>query len=111
MLLVKCCDKLIYLLLLHNRDKFVYRCLDACVGVTDTIEESVAHREDLLRRLDSKSLLAEYFHIVFDFAGPLFCNQKMAELLLTSMLSVGLHQYQELFCDLITLLASAQPKV
>eukprot|EP00981_Chlorochromonas_danica_P006414 scaffold1389_cov251-Ochromonas_danica.AAC.12 len=97
--------------MLHNRDKFVYRCLDACVGVTDTIEESVAHREDLLRRLDSKSLLAEYFHIVFDFAGPLFCNQKMAELLLTSMLSVGLHPYQELFCDLITILTSAQPKL
>ncbi len=63
--------------LLSTKDRTVYRLIGNCLSGEDDIEQALANRDDLQRRLDSKSALGEYFGMVYDFAGHMVCNKKM----------------------------------
>ena len=52
-----------------NRDKAIFGLLAKCVTSTTDISESLKAREELTRKLDSKSALSEYLYLVFDFAS------------------------------------------
>eukprot|EP01032_Pedospumella_encystans_P035383 gene35383-40027_t len=54
--------------LYSTKDRTIFRLLDYCVSPKDSIVDAAAHREDLKRRLDSKSTLGEYMGVVYDVA-------------------------------------------
>lgn len=53
----------------HHRDKAIFGLLAKCVTSSSDISESLKAREELARKLDSKSALGEYLSLVFDFAS------------------------------------------
>lgn len=70
------------------KDKHVMRLFEHAVSPTDTITESIRAREDLMQRLESKSVLGIYSGYLFDIAGFLFANSGMLQALLRHLLAL-----------------------
>lgn len=59
----------VYVLCSCHRDKAIFGLLAKCVQSSSDISESLKAREELTRKLDSKSALSDYLSLVFDFAS------------------------------------------
>lgn len=70
------------------KDKHVLRLFERAVAPTDTITESIRARDDLMQRLESKSVLGQYAGYLFDIAGFLFANAGMLHALLRHLISL-----------------------
>lgn len=55
----------------------VFRLLQRCTSAQENITQLNAGREDLCRRLDSRSALGEYTGMLYDFAGYMLTNARM----------------------------------
>lgn len=92
------------------RDRTIFRLLDYCVSPQDTIVDAATHREDLKRRLDSKSTLGEYMGIVYDVAGYLAVNAGMVQCLLAHLDHVGVRPEAAPCSELLVVLAKHSPQ-
>lgn len=72
--------------------------------------DAAAHREDLKRRLDSKSTLGEYMGVVYDVAGYLAVNAGMVQCLLTHLEYVGVRNEAAPCSELLVVLAKHSPQ-
>ena len=68
--------------LIDCRDRVVFRLLDHCINAEDSIASSIRNREELKKRLDSKSPMGEYMGTLYDIAGSLVMNRTSVQSLL-----------------------------
>lgn len=64
------------------RDRVVFRLLDHCTNAEDSIASCIQNREELKKRLDSKSPMGEYMGTLYDIAGSLVVNRASVQSLL-----------------------------
>lgn len=93
------------------RDRTIFRLLDHCVAPKDSILEASAHREDLKKRLDSKSALGEYMGVVYDVAGYLAVNAGMVRSLFSHLEEVGVVAEASQCSELLVVLAKHSAQV
>ena len=79
----------------------------------DSIQQAIAHRDDMKQRLDSKSALSIYCTNLFDFAGYLLINSEMILNLLGYMSSSRENDVQlpSFVYDLVPKIAKRAPQV
>ncbi len=97
--------------LLAAKDRIVFRLLDDCVAFRDSAKQAHAHREDLRRRLDSKSALGEYMGVVYDFAAGLLASCAMVSSLVAHTNALGVSEQARVHSDLLVQLAKHTPSV
>lgn len=73
--------------------------------------EAQTHREDLKKRLDSKSSLGEYMGIVYDVAGYMVANAGMVCSLLQHLENQGVSSDALVCSELLVVLAKHSPQV
>lgn len=95
----------------HIRDKIVFRLLNDCVSARDSITSAISHREDLKKRLDSKSVMGEYFGLLYDLAGGLVVNSRMVESVLKFVIHSSVHERTKMPIELLTLLSKHNVQV
>jgi hypothetical protein len=71
----------------YLRDKNILKLLESCIGVSDSIQQGLRHKEDLQKRLDSKSILGEYMGLVYELAAYFVIDERIAMNLLDSLVS------------------------
>lgn len=89
----------------------MFRLLNDCVSARDSITSAMAHREDLKKRLDSKSVMGEYFGLLYDLAGGLVVNSRMTESLLSYVIHLSVHDRAKMPIELLTLLSKHNVQV
>ena len=94
----------------NYRDRTIFRLLDYCVSPKDSIVDAAAHREDLKRRLDSKSTLGEYMGVVYDVAGYLAVNAGIVQCLLAHLEHVSVRPEAAPCSELLVVLAKHSPQ-
>lgn len=70
--------------LVQMKDKHIMRLLSVCCSQSnsESIVESCKHRDDLKKKLESKSVVGQYVGALYDLAGYLFINSDMTQYLL-----------------------------
>lgn len=61
------------------------KLIEACVNASDDIQQGLHHKEDLQKRLDSKSVLGEYMGVVYDFAAHFLFDSHVISALLQAL--------------------------
>jgi predicted PurR-regulated permease PerM len=98
--------------MVHLRDKNIFKLLESCIGVTDSILQGLKHKEDLQKRLDSKSVLGEYMGLVYELAAYFITDERMVINLLDSLVSpkISLND-STLLADIVTFVSRFASKV
>jgi hypothetical protein len=71
--------------LLTTRDKFIWKLLEHATETTWSIEDNAKFKDDLMKKLESKSPLAEFMALVYDVASYQLVTTPMVEVLLRSV--------------------------
>lgn len=96
--------------LLTTRDKSIWKLLERCTETGLTVEQNLKYKDDLLKKLDSKSPLAEYFNSVYDFGSYMLFTSNMVDSALSVVLETGLAAGADL-PRFFSLLSKNYPKV
>eukprot|EP01034_Spumella_vulgaris_P029375 gene29375-36419_t len=97
--------------LLNIKDKIVFRLLADCVGTSDTVKQAITAREDLRRRLDSKSSAGEYITLLVDIACVgMVVNQTQIHSLTRFTSSLGVAESARLSTELLSVVSKSCPQ-
>lgn len=97
--------------LITNKDKFILKILEGCIGVKDSIQVGLKRKEELQRRLDSKSLLGEYFGVVYDCAAHFLFDSSIVQNLLETLVDSKSSLPTIELANMLAFVAKACPKV
>lgn len=73
--------------LITSRDRSLWRLLNQCIDPMQSVDALLKSREELLKKLDSKTPLAEYMKMVFDFASYMLVPSSAVEELIVTLAS------------------------
>ncbi len=95
---------------LDFRDKFILKLVESCVDASDNITEGLQHKQDLQKRLDSKSPLGEYMGVVYDFAAHFLFDVHVIGALLRALNSYDSKVDSTEIADILTFLSKFSAK-
>jgi hypothetical protein len=84
---------------------------ECCLGVKDTIHAGLKHKEELQRRLDSKSTLGEYCGVLYDCAANFLFDSSIVSNLLDSVLETTGSLNNAEIAEILAFIAKHTPKV